>query len=105
MTCGAKPEPNSRAGDERAERRARGHADHDDREQAVARFLAVDVVGERPELRDQRDVEDADPDEERDADVGTPAATASANSSMQTMKNSVTPTSSFTRSTREANQL
>src|SRR3954467_11071036 len=36
---------------------------------------------------------------------GTRAATASANSSMQTMKNSVAPTSSRARSTREANQL
>ena len=36
---------------------------------------------------------------------GTRATTAVANSSMQTMKNSVMPTSSFARSTREANQL
>src|SRR5213596_3249510 len=36
---------------------------------------------------------------------GTPAATAVSNSSMQTTKNSVTPTSNFARSTREANQL
>src|SRR5678815_4254702 len=36
---------------------------------------------------------------------GTPAATATANSSMLTTKNSDTPTSSLTRSTREANQL
>ncbi len=57
-------------GDERPERRTRRHPDHDDRKQPFARFLAVDVVGERPELRDQRDVEDADPDEERDADEG-----------------------------------
>ena len=36
---------------------------------------------------------------------GMRAATASAKSSMLTTKNSVTPTSSFTRSTRDANQL
>jgi hypothetical protein len=35
---------------------------------------------------------------------GMPAVTAAANSSMQTTKKSETPTSSFTRSTREANQ-
>jgi hypothetical protein len=29
----------------------------------------VDVVGERPELRDHHEVEDADPDEEGDADI------------------------------------
>src|SRR5215210_2813291 len=36
---------------------------------------------------------------------GTRAATAEANNSMQPMKNSVMPTSSFTRSTCEATQL
>src|SRR5438132_11468111 len=35
---------------------------------------------------------------------GTRAATAAANSSMHTTKNVVTPTSSLTRSTRDANQ-
>ena len=56
-------------GDERAERRAGRHADHDDRKEPGARFLRVEIVGERPELRDQGDVEDADPDEKGDADV------------------------------------
>src|SRR4026207_164083 len=32
----------------RAERRAGGHPDHDDREQPIAGLLGVDVVGERP---------------------------------------------------------
>ena len=54
---------------QRPERRPGGHADHDDREQPIAGLLGVDVVGERPELRDQRHVEDADPDEEGDADI------------------------------------
>src|SRR5437773_1056966 len=36
---------------------------------------------------------------------GTWAATTRANNSMLTTKNNVTPTSSFTRSTRDANQL
>jgi hypothetical protein len=36
---------------------------------------------------------------------GARAATAMAKSSMQTMKNRETPTSSFARSTRDANQL
>src|SRR6185436_10082433 len=55
--------------DQRAKGRAGGHPDHDDREQAVAGLLAVDVVGEGPELRHERHVEDSDPDEEGDAHV------------------------------------
>src|SRR3989442_13779027 len=53
--------------DQRTDRPARGHADHDHREQAVARLLLVDVVGIRLKLSDERDVEDTDPDEERHA--------------------------------------
>ena len=54
---------------ERSKRRARRHADRDDGKQAAARLFAVDVVGERPELRDERHVEDADPDEEGHAHI------------------------------------
>ena len=48
-----------------AERRA----DADDRKQPLAALGIVDVVGERPELRGHDEVEDADPEKERDADV------------------------------------
>ena len=60
-------------GDARAEHRAERGAKADDREQALALGLVVDDVGERPELRDNHQREDADPDEEgygeRDADL------------------------------------
>ena len=56
------------AGDVRSDRSARRHSDHDHRKEPVARRLVVDVVGVRPELRDERVVEDADPDEEGHAD-------------------------------------
>ena len=54
---------------EGSKRRPRRHADHDDREQPIAGLFGVDVVRERPELRDERHVEDTDPDEEGDADI------------------------------------
>jgi len=40
--------------------------EHDQREQALARILRVEVVRETPELGDHHDVEDPDPDVERD---------------------------------------
>ena len=58
-----------RAVDPRADRAADRAADRDDREQAAARLLRVGVVRVRPELRDDRQAEDADPDVEVDADV------------------------------------
>ena len=54
--------------DARAEDRAERGAEADDREQALAFRLVVDDVGERPELRDDHQDEDADPDEERDGE-------------------------------------
>jgi hypothetical protein len=43
-------------------------ADAEDREESTPLLGAVDVGGERPELRDGGVVEDADPEEKRDAD-------------------------------------
>ena len=54
----------------RPDRRAGGGADGDHREQPIAFRLAVDVVGEGPELGDQGQAEDADEDVEREADPG-----------------------------------
>ena len=52
----------------RARHRAERGAEADDHEQALALFLGVDVVGEGPELRDDHQAEDADPDEEHDGE-------------------------------------
>ena len=41
----------------------------DERKEPLAPLGAVQIVGERPELRDHHEVENADPEEERDADV------------------------------------
>ena len=54
--------------DARAGHRAERGAEADDDEQPLAFFLRIDVVGERPELRDDHQVEDADPQEEDDAE-------------------------------------
>ena len=45
-------------------------AESNDGEQPLALLLGVDVVGERPELRDNHHVEDANPQEERHAEHG-----------------------------------
>src|SRR5689334_5190656 len=50
--------------DDSAERAAEG----DEAEQAPALLLAVEVVGEAPELRDDEDVEDSDPEIKRNRD-------------------------------------
>ena len=52
------------------DRAARGRADPDDGEEPVARVLRVDVVRVRPELRDDRQAEEAHPHVERHADEG-----------------------------------
>ena len=56
-------------GNQRPERGAGGHAHRDNGKETIAGFLPVEVVGERPELGDERHVEDADPDEEGHADI------------------------------------
>ena len=58
------------AEDDRRQRRRRPRApsdgaDADEREQPLAALGAVEVVGERPELRDRHHVEDADPEDRR----------------------------------------
>ena len=63
--------------DARAEDGAERGAEADDREQPLAFRLVVDVVGERPELRDDHQVEDADPDEEDDGERHAASAPAS----------------------------
>ena len=65
----------------------------------------VEVVAVRPELRHDGVVEDADPDEEGDAEVGHAERPASQNISRLTTKNNVTPTTSVRRDTRAASQL
>ena len=57
------------AGAHRPDPRAEAAADADQREQPLALFLRVEIAGERPELRDRHQVEDADPQEVDDADV------------------------------------
>jgi hypothetical protein len=49
--------------------RAQRGADADERKQALASLAAVEIVGERPELRYRHHVEHADPDIERNADA------------------------------------
>ena len=56
-------------GERGAADRADGAPDADDREEALALLLGVRVRREAPELSDGHDVEDADPQEERDADA------------------------------------
>ena len=53
-------------GDPRADHRAQRRAESDDGEQPLALILRIHVVGEGPELRDDHQIEDADPDEEHD---------------------------------------
>ena len=64
------PAGEQRLGDARADRAAQRGAERDEREQPLALLLPVEIVGQRPELRDHRQAEDADPDEEGDADIG-----------------------------------
>ena len=56
--------------------RAERGAEADDDEQALAFLLGVHVVGERPELRDDHQAEDADPDEVDHRRAGRRAAPA-----------------------------
>ena len=51
----------------RADPRAERRADADHRKQPPALAFRVEVVGEGPELRDDEDIEDAEPDVERHA--------------------------------------
>ena len=57
------------AGADRSDPGAEAAADADQREQALALFRRVEVVGERPELRDHHHVEDADPEKVDDPDL------------------------------------
>ncbi len=59
-------------GDPGPDRAARRRADADDGEEPVARVLRVDVVRVRPELRDDREAEEAHPHVERHADERHP---------------------------------
>ena len=52
-----------------AQRRARGGAHRDEREEPVAVHPGVDLVRVGPELRDGGEAEDADPHEEQEAEV------------------------------------
>ena len=56
-------------GAKRADPRAETAADADQREDALALFLRVEIGGERPVLRDHHQVEDAEPQEIRHADA------------------------------------
>ena len=47
--------------------RARRRAESNDGKQPLPLLLAIDVVGKRPELRDDHYIEDTNPEEERDA--------------------------------------
>jgi hypothetical protein len=48
-----------------------GGLPHDDhRKEAIADLFRVDIAGVGPELRDERQIEDADPDVKRHADIG-----------------------------------
>src|ERR1051326_6341398 len=60
--------PNQQGGDLRTEDRAERAAKRDDAEQPPTLLLIVEIVGEGPELRDEKDFENAGPEIERDRD-------------------------------------
>ena len=92
-----------RPGAHRADPRAETAADADQRKQPLALLLGVEVVRERPELRDDHHVEDADPEEVDDADAQARAEQRSHEEDELAAKNSVTHWISCMRLTREAN--
>jgi len=61
------------AGADRSKPGAETGADADDGEQPLALFRRIEIGGERPELRDHHQIEDADPQEIGDPDVESAA--------------------------------
>jgi hypothetical protein len=55
-------------GQGRTHDRAQGAAKRHDGEEPLALFLGVDVIGERPELGHDHEIEDTDPEEEHHTD-------------------------------------